>query len=186
MSHVVIDNFAPSGLVRALAETWLPRDSGHWHLYDNGKRATKDPERLPQAAKELLRIMSTIDVGSLLGPDDSFPDLEFLHGAGLHQIDSGGSLGLHLDSERHPLLPWRREASVVLYLDDCDGGELELCDANGQQIEAIETKANRLVMFATPGQWHRVNECRSIRRSLCLFYWSRRDGGEQTRALFRD
>ena len=184
MTHVVIDNFAPSGLVRALAETWLPRDSGHWHLYENGKRATKDPERLPQAAKELLRLMSALDVGSLLGPDDSFPDLEFLHGAGLHQLDAGGSLGLHLDSERHPLLPWRREASVVLYLDDCNGGELELCDATGQQIEAIETRSNRLVMFATPGQWHRVNECRSIRRSLCLFFWSRRDGGTETRAKF--
>lgn len=184
MSRVVIDQFAPQGLVRALAETWLPPDSGHWHIYENGKRATKSPDHLPRAATALLDIMAGLDVESLVGCDNSFPDLEYLHGAGLHQIDAGGSLGLHLDSERHPLLPWRREASVVLYLDDCDGGEIELCDATGAAVETIPTKANRLVMFSTPGQWHRVSTAKSLRRSLCLFFWSRKEGGTETRAKF--
>lgn len=165
----VIDNFAPPALVRGLTATWLPSTSAFWHVYDNGKRCTKDPSRLPLIANLLLQQIAAVEDPITRG---TFPDLEYLHGAGLHEMPIGGTLGLHLDSERHPLLPWRREASAVLYLDDCDGGELELCDAAGVVLERIESRANRLVLFSTPGQWHRVAECRSIRRSLCLFFWS--------------
>lgn len=167
MTVTVIENFANPALVRALSATWLPPDSPWWLVYGNGKRATKDPSRLPVAANLLLHKMATVAYD-----DGLFPDLEYLHGAGLHEIPAGGSLGLHLDSERHPVLPWRREASAVLYLDDCDGGELELCDETGHVTERIESRSNRLVLFATPGQWHRVAECRSRRRSLCLFFWA--------------
>jgi len=169
VTHRIIDNFAPPALVRGLTATWLPADSGHWHVYDNGKRCTKDPSRLPLIANLLIQQIAAIDDPITW---DTFPDVEYLHGAGLHEMPVGGSLGLHLDSERHPLRPWKREASAVLYLDDCDGGELELCDADGTALERIEARANRLVMFSTPGQWHRVATCRSVRRSLCLFFWS--------------
>ena len=165
MTHIVVDNFAPLGLIRSLAATWLPADSGHWHLYDNGKRATKDAAHIPRAGRALLEQMAAIDVEAAIGVAGAFPDLEYLHGAGLHQIDAGGLLGRHLDSERHPVLPWKREASAVLYVDDCDGGELVIGD------ERIDVVQNRLVLFSTPGQWHRVAECRSIRRSVCLFFW---------------
>lgn len=184
---IVIDNFAPWPIVRSLQATWLPAASGHWHCYDNGKRATKDPDRLPQAARVLLQQMAGIDTAALLGVT-AFPDLEYLHGAGLHEMPAGSTLGLHLDAEHHPALPWRREASAVLYLDDLDGGELQLCDDRQRVIEAIDPRANRLVLFATPGQWHRVAECRAVRRSLCLFFWSLAEGnkpsGDQCRAFF--
>lgn len=183
--HVVIDDFAPVGLIRALKATWLPADSGHWHCYDNGKRATKDPSRLPVAAHALLGKMAELSIYDLLGVPDCFPDLEFLHGAGLHEMPIGGTLGTHVDSERHPLRPWCREASAVLYLDDADGGTLELCgDTHGGDAERVDAKANRLVMFTTPGQWHRVTECQSVRRSLCLFFWSLRTDGTATSAVF--
>lgn len=172
MSHRVIDNFAPPALVRALIATWLPPDSGHWHLYENGKRCTKDPSRLPLVANLLIQQIATIDDPVVRG---TFPDVEYLHGAGLHDMPPGSTLGLHLDSERHPLRPWKREASAVLYLNDCDGGSLELCAADGTTQEQIECRANRLVLFATPHQWHRVTECKSPRRSLCLFFWSLAD-----------
>jgi len=167
--HTVIDNFATPCLVRALAASWLPLDSGHWHLYANGKRCTKDAGRLPLVANLLLHQMAAAYIG------DGFPDLEYRHGAGLHDMQPGASLGLHLDSERHPLRPWRREASAVLYLDDADGGSLEMCHADGSVIQTIDSKANRLVLFYTPGQWHRVTQCHSQRRSLCLFFWSLTD-----------
>jgi len=170
--HAVIDDFAPAGLVRSLAATWLPIDSPHWHLYGNGKLATKDPSRLPVAAHCLLAKMTEIPIAELIAVPGTFPDLEYLHGAGLHHMPAGATLGLHLDSERHPQLPWRREASAVLYLDDAIGGELELCDEHGRTITQIASKSNRLVVLSTPHQWHRVAECRSARRSLCLFAWS--------------
>lgn len=183
---LVYDNFAPRELLRSLSANWLPRESGHWHLYENGKRATKTPDALPIAATFLLQRMAELNISDLLGVPDTFPDLEYLHGAGLHQIDAGGSLGLHLDSERHPTLPWKREASAVLYVDDVVDGCLELCDSNGNVTRQIETKSNRLVLFTTPDQWHRVTQCGSVRRSLCLFFWSLNEGGTATKATFKE
>lgn len=183
--HIVIDDFAPVGLIRALQATWLPESSGHWHCYDNGKRVTKDAARLPTAAKALLAKMAELPIDTILGVTEAFPDLEYLHGAGLHQMPVGGDLGLHTDSQRHPTQGWRREASAVLYVDDVDGGALELCsDRKCTVVERVEAKANRLVVFTTPEQWHRVAECRSIRRGLCLFFWSLRDAGAATTATF--
>lgn len=183
-TRVIIDDFAQPELVRSLLATWLHPESGHWHCYENGKRTTKDADRLPTAGKVLLREIASISISSLLKLPDVFPDLEYLHGAGLHEMPAGGRLGLHLDSERHPILPWRREVSAVLYLEDVDGGELELCNEDGEILERIAVKANRLVLFRTPGLWHRVAECRSIRRSLCLFFWSLNPGGAATTATF--
>lgn len=163
----VIDNFAAPGLIAALQANWPSPESGHWHSYGEwSKLATKNVHTLPHVARLLLAQMSMLDVPG------AFPDLDHLHGSGLHQIDFGGQLGLHLDSERHPLLPWKREASAVLYLDECDGGEFEICNEHGEALESIACKQNRLVMFSTPGQWHRVTPVRSLRRSLCLFFWS--------------
>lgn len=102
-----------------------------------------------------------------------FPDLDHLHGAGLHHMDVGTELGLHRDTDRHPLLPWKREASAIVYLDDHEqGGELDMLDGNNNLIGQIRPQAGRLVVFATPNQFHRVNECRAMRRSICMFYWS--------------
>lgn len=174
-----IDNFAADGLIRALSANWPSLTSGHWHAYGEwGKLATKNPHTLPQSARLLLGQMALLDV------PNAFPDLDHLHGAGLHQIDAGGSLGLHLDSERHPLLPWTREASAVLYLDDCDGGEFELCDEHGRTLESIPCRRNRLVLFSTRGTWHRVAPVRSLRRSLCLFHWSIGQSTGATTATF--
>lgn len=182
--HQIEDDFAQPALIRSLRATWLPDASPFWHVYENGKRATKDPSRLPVVAHALLHQMANVSVDHILKTPEVFPDLEYLHGAGLHHMPVGGSLGLHLDAERHPVLPWKREASAVLYLDDVDGGELELCNEAHEVVERIETKANRLVLFKTPGQWHRVAACRSVRRSLCLFFWSLNPGGSATTATF--
>lgn len=184
MAYTVIENFAPPALVRSLLATWLPDDSGHWHRYDCGKLATKDADRLPVAGKSLLQVMAALPVHNMLGISDAFPDLEYLHGAGLHHMPVGSTLDLHCDSERHPLKPWKREASAVLYLDDCDGGELEFCNDFGVDVR-IESKSNRLILFTTPGQWHRVAECRSVRRSLCLFFWSLNASCGSDHAVFK-
>lgn len=183
---IVIDDFAPIGLIKAARATWLPETSGLWHKYENGKLATKGPDSLPAACGLLIERMASLPIDSLLNVPGAFPDVEFLHGAGLHQMPPKVSLGLHLDSERHPTLPWRRVASAVLYLDTCEGGELEFCEPGGKLIKSVGSKENRLVAFATSRQWHRVNECQSIRRSLCMFFWGELTGEESSdRAVFQ-
>ena len=175
MSLVVIDDFLSPGLLRAVAASWPQPMSPHWHAYhdqNSVKLASRSWDGMPHAAQAALAEMAKIDVDRLLGFDGSFPDLDGLNGAGLHSMSAGGKLGLHMDAECHPLRPWRRVASAVLYLDQCEGGQLELCDTDGTVIRDIEPRFNRMALFACPGAWHRVAPCQSIRRSLCLFWWT--------------
>ena len=183
---IIVDNFAPLGLIRSAQATWLPESSGLWHRYENGKLATKGPHLLPIAVQKLIDRMAEIDIGGLLGIPEAFPDIEYLHGAGMHQTSPGGKLGIHLDSERHPTLPWKRMASAVIYIDNCDGGEFETCDEFGNVNQTVNITENRMVLFATDKQWHRVCETRSRRRSVCLFFWSQDETATgNDRALFR-
>lgn len=185
MPCVVRDNYISNGLIEAARATWPREDDGRWHLYDNGKRASKSRWNIPAAVEAILLQLAEIPVKDWLDqkfccPDISesiFPDLEYLHGAGMHQLNRGATLGLHKDTERHPTLPWCREATAILYLDaqfgdEWGSGELDLTDASGNLQQRIEPMPNRLVLFSTPAQYHRVNWCKSTRRSICLFFWS--------------
>ena len=174
MRVLVKDNMFSEHLIEAAKATWWPKTSGHWFTYGSGKQVTHGTENIPRAVWQLLYQMADVPVDQLLGRQGPpcFPDVEFLHGSGMHQLDDGQHLGAHLDTERHPTLPWKREATAILYLDSCEGGELDLTDCSLELQKRIEPVANRLVLFSTPAQWHRVNECRSLRRSICLFFWS--------------
>ena len=174
MKMLVKDNFVSENLIEAAKATWWSKNSGHWYTYGSGKQVSHGTENIPRAVWALLYELADLRVNELLGLTGPtvFPDIEHLHGSGMHQLDAGQSLGIHLDTERHPTLPWKREATALLYLDDAQGGELDLTDASFAAQKRIEPVANRLVLFSTPAQWHRVNECRSLRRSICLFFWS--------------
>ncbi len=176
MSEVVVrDNWLPSGLLRSVAASWPDRSSTHWHSYgdrNSVKLASRSWGGIPEASRAALFELSKIDINEMLQIPDLFPDLDGLNGAGLHQMEAGGHLGLHVDAQSHPLKPWKRMASAVLYLDDCEGGELEFCDEHGAVKTSIAPKFNRLALFACEGNWHRVAPCQSLRRSLCLFFWA--------------
>lgn len=171
---IVEDNFFPIALIEAARATWPANNWEGWHVYENGKRASKwTLDKLPRASQILLESIAFAysDLTAAWGAEGHFPDYG-LHGAGLHQMGPESQLGAHVDCERHPTRPWRREASAVLYLDDTAGGELWLLDADGVAQETIVPAKNKLFLFTTPGQKHQVNRCRSLRRSLCLFFWS--------------
>lgn len=177
--YTVIDNFAPPGLLRAVAATWPREDWPHWHKYDDHnavKLGSKDAHRLPDPAKMILNRMAGIDVSQF--SREAFPDMD-LHGAGMHSILPGGYLGLHLDGAVHPLAGWRREVNAVLFVDAWQpewGGELEFwsSETSGAQ-SVIQPEFNRLVLFSTGGEaWHRVAAVNGARprRTLSLFWWS--------------
>lgn len=166
MSVTIIDNWATPSLIEAVKASWPDQSWGGWFVYESGKMASKSPVGFPRSVDFLISQMCEINFPRC------FPDLDWMHGAGLHQMSAGNSLGPHLDAEYHPNKPWRREISMILYLDDCDGGALQMTDDVGRVHRTIESKQNRLVWFNTPGQWHHVTECYSIRRSIGLFWWS--------------
>jgi hypothetical protein len=180
----VIDHFAPRGLIEAAKAEWPKSDWGGWICYPgSGKMATKLPCGLPRSIEILHNEMAKLDLNG------TFPDLDWMNGAGIHQMEAGVSLGLHLDTEYFPNKPWKREWSVVLYLDDDCGGNFEITDSEGNVLEEIESKSNRLAYFPTPGTWHRIQKATALRRSIVLFFWSLMESmpesGER-RALFVD
>jgi hypothetical protein len=176
----IIRNFARPSLVSAAAANVPAADWPHWYRYSGAsgdKYATRDPGRLHASHWLLLNKMAEIEV-----PTGEFPDLD-LHGAGLHWIPAGGRLPLHVDAQRHPLRPWRRTRTAILYLTACRGGELVLYDPGGKPIDRITPEPGILVMFPD-GIPHEVSEVvEGDRVSLALFFWRRLDSSEQGEPL---
>jgi hypothetical protein len=176
--HAVLDDWAPAELVRAAEAEWPDLSWPFWHRYENGKLATKDPLRLPPASAELVRRMLCLPVGEMLGVEGAFGDWN-CHGAGLHAMPPGSSLGVHLDSDHYPITGWQRAVNAVLYVnsrwENAWGGAFELYDAEGRQrLKVIEPRFNRLVLF-TPSDlsYHAVAPVTGpeTRKTLTVFFW---------------
>jgi len=177
MPTVFVDEYwAP--LCRAAAATWPDANWPHWYLYDDNrafKYVSHDASRLSESCKALMRQMSTVQC-----PRNSFPDLD-LYAAGMNWLPLGGFLSRHSDSERHARTGWYRQWNAILFLSECEGGELVLEDK-----EFISPKCGRLVMF-DPRLDHEVLPVRSGQRlSLSMFWWSLEGDGTTTKATFHE
>lgn len=178
-THLVVDSWAPPELVRAAEAEWPDERWIHWHRYGNGKLATKDPLRHPPACAELIRQMLCLPVGKMLGVTGAFGDWSG-YGAGLHSMPPGSSLGLHLDSDHHPITGWRRAANLILFLNSYwpvdGGGELELWSEDRTVLrQSVRPQFNRLAMFVpSDNSWHGVSPIvgPEPRKTLSVFFWT--------------
>lgn len=178
---LAFENYVNPSLLRAVAATWPADNWSHWHRYQDqyaDKRGSKDAHRLPDAARLVIGCMAETYIEDL--KPDCFPDLD-LHGAGMHQLNPGGFLGLHLDGAAHPLHGWRREVNAILFVDDWLpewGGHLIFRDADKEETARIIPRRNTLVLFQTSETaWHEVSRIDGplARRTLSLFWWSHRE-----------
>jgi hypothetical protein len=190
--HRVIDHWAEPELVRAAEAEWPRADWPFWHRYDCGKLATKDPLRFPPACDELIRRLLCLPIAKLIALDDTFADWN-CHGAGLHTSPPGARLGVHLDSDHHPLTGWQRACNAILFVNSCWrpdwGGELELWNADGTEcVKRITPRFNRLVLFEPSDvAFHSVAQNRGpeTRKTLATFYWRlSAETGNRPRAQF--
>ncbi|REJ97813.1 MAG: 2OG-Fe(II) oxygenase [Planctomycetota bacterium] len=182
-SHpVVIEDWAPAGLLRAVDAEWPSLDWRYWHKYAEEtavKYGSMDASRLPGSARLLMSRMAEIDLASLGIDVTAFPDLE-LHGAGLHCIPPGGHLGTHLDGAVHPLTGWHREVNAILFVGQWQpewGGDLCFFEDGGEAPASLRVspRFNRLVLFRTgDSMWHGVEKVTgpNQRRTLSMFWWS--------------
>lgn len=186
----VFDNVVSPHLVRSAAAVFPDQHWPFWHRY-NGVTANKfgsmDRVRIPQACQAVLDCMA-IFAGNVLAHTRSFIDYD-LHAAGMHMIPPGGFLARHLDAERHPLRPWRRTHSIVMFLNEewspAWGGELHIDEYGG-----IPPKFGRMVVFTTAENWHQVVPVSlkgDYRKTLALFAWeSDKSAGGVPFAFFQD
>jgi hypothetical protein len=74
-------------------------------------------------------------------------------GGGIHKINKGGKLSIHIDYNQHPGQKWKRNLNVLLYLNENWekewGGNLELWGGNPWKKEIeVEPIFNRAVIFS--------------------------------------
>ncbi len=187
--HITIDNFLQSDLLDKILEEFPKVHSIDWQKFDAApekKLASKDEMKMGDTTRLLLYQLNSSTfinfLENLTGIDGIIPDPHF-EGGGLHQIERGGYLKMHVDFNRHSKLHLDRRLNILLYLNknwsEEYGGHLELWDKDMTRCEKkILPIFNRCVIFnTTEFSYHGHPEPLTCpegqtRKSLALYYYS--------------
>ena len=187
--HIVIDNFLPEFVLENVLNEFPKPGEIDWQKFANNaekKLAAKHERYMGDATRLLLYQLNSSTfisfLESLTGIDGIVPDPHF-EGGGLHQIERGGYLKMHVDFNQNNKLRLDRRLNLLLYLNkdwkEEYGGHLELWDAQMTQCEKkILPIFNRMVIFSTTDfSYHGHPEPLTCpegwtRKSLALYYYS--------------
>ena len=187
--HVVIDDFLPELILENILTEFPKAGDIDWQKFENKaekKLANKQENNMGDHTRSLLyQLNSSTFIGfleNLTGIKGIIPDPHF-EGGGLHQIEKGGYLKMHVDFNRHTKLNLDRRLNLLLYLNkdwqEEYGGYLELWDKEITQCEKkILPIFNRLVIFTTTDfTYHGHPEPLTCpegwtRKSLALYYYT--------------
>jgi len=195
--HIVIDNFLPEFVLEDVLKEFPKVDSIDWQKFDaptEKKLATKHEQQIGDNTSLLLyQLNSSVFINfleTLTGIDGLIPDPHFV-GGGLHQIERGGYLKMHVDFNQHTKLRLDRRLNLLIYLNknwqEEYGGHLELWDKDMTQCEKkILPIFNRCVIFSTTDfSYHGHPDPLNCpegqtRKSLALYYYSNGRPDEET------
>ncbi len=187
--HIVLDNFLPEPILDAVLQEFPQPNQIDWQQFNNlaeKKLASKSESHMGDMTRFLLyQLNSSIFIDfleKLTGIDGLLPDPHFV-GGGLHQIQSGGYLKVHVDFNRHERLKLDRRLNLLIYLNkdwhESYGGCLELWDRQSKVCHRkIHPFFNRCVIFSTTDfSYHGHPEPLTCpkdrtRKSLALYYYS--------------
>lgn len=187
--HIVIDDFLPAEVLDEVVDKFpTSRDIDWWAFNNNNeiKLGTRNEAQLPQIARSVCAELNSGYVLDWLEALTNVPGLVAdtrLIGGGLHQIQSGGKLGIHIDFNIEPRTKLSRKLNLLVYLNkqwfDNWGGHLELWNADKTEcVKKVAPLFNRCVIFNTTGKpWHGhphpLNTPDDItRKSLALYYYN--------------
>lgn len=195
--HIVIDNFLSAPLLEEILTEFPKPGQIDWQAFQTPaekKLASKHEQQMGDATRLLLYSLNSSTFITFLeiltGIDGILPDPHF-EGGGLHQIERGGFLKMHVDFNKHKKLRLDRRLNFLLYLNqdwqEEYGGHLELWDQNMTQCEKkILPIFNRCVVFSTTDfSYHGHPEpltCpeHRTRKSLALYYYTNGRPAEET------
>ncbi|HEY9698240.1 MAG TPA: 2OG-Fe(II) oxygenase [Trichocoleus sp.] len=198
--HIVIDNFLSEAVLDAILTEFPDPQSIDWQKFEAAaerKLATKSELQMGESTRTLLYQLNSSTFISFLeqltGIQGLIPDPHFV-GGGLHQIEPGGYLKMHVDFNRHERLNLDRRLNLLIYLnkdwEESYGGHLELWDQEVTQCsKKILPIFNRCVIFSTTDfSYHGHPEpltCPTgrTRKSLALYYYSNGRPAHETRAV---
>jgi Rps23 Pro-64 3,4-dihydroxylase Tpa1-like proline 4-hydroxylase len=187
--HIIIDDFFPEEIVSQVLSEFPSPDDLDWIEYkrpNEDKLASPSEQHLSPSARRLIWEMNSqiflMFLERLTGISCLIPDPQ-LHGGGMHQIQRGGKLGIHVDFNKHGSNGLDRRLNVLLYLNkdwkDEYGGQLELWDKDMRHcVKRIAPTFNRLVVFSTTeSSWHGHPDqltcpAERTRKSLALYYYT--------------
>ncbi len=187
--HIVIDNFLPEDVLEGVLSEFPKSGDIDWQKFENKaekKLANRHEKFMGDHTRFLLYQLNSSTFISFLekltGIQGIIPDPHYV-GGGLHQIERGGYLKMHVDFNRHEELRLDRRLNLLLYLNkdwkEEYGGYLELWDSKITQCEKkILPIFNRFVVFTTTDfSYHGHPEPLTCpegwtRKSLALYYYS--------------
>jgi hypothetical protein len=187
--HVVLDDFLPVEVCDKLLAEFPSSDRIDWMRFDrhhSKKLATKGDDQFgPHTASVLQQFNSAgclAFLESLTGITGLISD-PYFEGGGLHQIERGGYLKMHVDFNVHGKLKLDRRINLIVYLNKSwreeYNGHLELWDRTMSRcVRKVLPVFNRCVIFSTTEySYHGHPEklaCppEMTRKSLALYYYS--------------
>jgi Rps23 Pro-64 3,4-dihydroxylase Tpa1-like proline 4-hydroxylase len=187
--HIVIDNFLPESILDGILEEFPKPQDIEWKKFDapaEKKLASTSELQMGEATRLLLYQLNSSTfinfLEKLTGIPGIIPDPHF-QGGGLHQIEPGGYLKLHVDFNRHKKLNLDRRLNLLIYLNknwkEDYGGYFEMWDRDMTRCEKkILPIFNRCVVFSTTDfSYHGHPDPLTCpqgmtRKSLALYYYT--------------
>ena len=195
--YVVIDNFMNPDALQAVLDVFPTPKDLEFYKYENPlekKLAMDQLAKLPSPIQNILLYLNSPDMllffEKLTGIEGLIPD-PYYRGGGIHQIEKGGKLDVHIDFNNHPKLKLERRLNAIVYLnkdwDESYGGHLDIWRGHKDGKKHVLTECvdrvlpifNRMVVFATSEKSYHGHpdpvtcpEDRT-RKSIALYYYTK-------------
>lgn len=204
--HIVIDDFLPAAVTDELVVTFPDRQTARWAKMptsdEAGQHVMHDVRTMPFVHQLVISELNSAHFLQLLEKITGIPSLiadTKLAGGGLHLIETGGRLSVHVDVSQHPANGLNRRLNLLLYLNRNwlpeYGGCFEFWDPEiRNRLVSILPVFNRCVIFSTSPRSHHGHPepltCppTTARRSLALYYFTNGgppEGDEVHNTLFK-
>ena len=191
-SYSFFDNFLPTSVASELAADFPDSDDTNWirrrmtHRFQQKKLKIHDENKMPVSIRHIMSQFNSATfltfLETLTGIKGLIPD-PYYQGAGMHQIERGGYLGIHNDFNWNEKLRLDRRVSVLFNLnEDWEeeyGGHLELWNNDVTKCEVkLLPILNRLVVFTNYDySWHGHPDPMNCppgrsRKALAIYYYT--------------
>lgn len=189
-AHTVIDGFLPTVVAEALLAHFPAEKKQHDKVYEKGYGGQFKRQISPYDCDEWLKsAFAFFNSPAMLEFLEGLTNIKglipdpYFNGGGLHEISTGGMLGIHADFQVNEALQLRRRINVLIYLNKdwqaAYGGELELWDKNMQhKVKSVAPLFNHCVIFNTDADsFHGHPEplttpANVTRKSIALYYYT--------------
>jgi Rps23 Pro-64 3,4-dihydroxylase Tpa1-like proline 4-hydroxylase len=195
-NYIYIDNFFDENTLREIVKVFPTREQLDFYKYDNPlekKLANDQVEKLPTQISSLLYELSKptflLFLEKMTGIEGLIPD-PYFRGGGIHQIEKGGKLDIHIDFNIHPKLKLHRRLNVIVFLNENWkeewNGDFQIWSGHKENDthildrlhERVYPLFNRMVVFSTSEKSYHGHPDELMctdnitRKSIALYYYT--------------